>query len=168
MRPLVSNPATWRPCLIWKAAYLIFARLGEVGRNQCCKSGSESGSTRSTCFGPHGSGSISQRYGSGYGSDSGFGPFYHQAKTARNTLIPFVLWLFFDFLSLKNDVNVPSKSNMQENFFKLVFCLRLEGAMMKIAGFGSISQSHGSADPDPHQIMSRIRNTGRNHGGRTG
>jgi hypothetical protein len=24
---------------------------------------------------------------------------------------------FFDFLSLKNDVKIPSKSNMQENFF---------------------------------------------------
>ncbi len=24
---------------------------------------------------------------------------------------------FFDFLSLKNDVKVPSKSNMQKNFF---------------------------------------------------
>jgi hypothetical protein len=28
---------------------------------------------------------------------------------------------FLDFLSLKNDVNVPSKSNMQKIFFKLVF-----------------------------------------------
>ncbi len=34
----------------------------------------------------------------------------------------------FDFLSLKNDVNVPLISNMQKNFFcKLVFCWRLEG-----------------------------------------
>jgi hypothetical protein len=45
----------------------------------------------------------------GYGS----GSFYHQAKIVRKTLIPTGLWLLFEFLSLKNDVNVPSKSNKQ-------------------------------------------------------
>jgi hypothetical protein len=50
-------------------------------------------------FGPPESGSISQRYGSG--------SFNHQAKIVRKTLIPTVLWLLFDFLSLKYDVNVP-------------------------------------------------------------
>ncbi len=45
-----------------------------------------------------------------------------QAKIVRKTLIPTVLWLIFDFLSLKNDVNVHSKSNKQKNFVtKLVF-----------------------------------------------
>ncbi len=44
--------------------------------NQC------SGSTDPHVFGPPGSGSISQRYGSGSGS------FYHQAKIVRKTLIP--------------------------------------------------------------------------------
>jgi hypothetical protein len=35
--------------------------------------------------------------------------------------------LLSDFLSLKNDVNVPSKSNKQKKFLKkLVFCWRLE------------------------------------------
>jgi hypothetical protein len=48
-------------------------------------------------FGPPRSGSTSQRYGSG--------SFYYHAKIVRKTLIP-----LFDFLSLKNDVNVPSKS----------------------------------------------------------
>ncbi len=52
-----------------------------------------------------GSGSISQRHGSGSGS------FHHRAKIVRKTLIPTVLSLIFDFLSLKNDVNVLSKSN---------------------------------------------------------
>ncbi len=47
-------------------------------------------------FGPPGSGSFRQRYGSG--------SFYHPAKIVRNTLIPTVLRLLFDFLSLKNDV----------------------------------------------------------------
>jgi hypothetical protein len=46
-------------------------------------------------FGPPGSGSARQRYGSGSGS------FYHQAKIVRKTLIPTVFWLLFDFLSLK-------------------------------------------------------------------
>jgi hypothetical protein len=41
-------------------------------------------------------------------------PFYHQAKIERKTLIPTVLLLFYDFLTLKNDANVPSKSNKQK------------------------------------------------------
>ncbi len=59
-------------------------------------------------FGPPGSGSVSQSYGSG--------SFYHEAKILNKTLIPTVLWLLFDFLSLKNDVNVPSKRNKQKNW----------------------------------------------------
>ncbi len=45
-----------------------------------------------------GSRSVSQRYVSG--------SFYHQAKIVKIPLIPTVLWLLYDFLSLKNDVNV--------------------------------------------------------------
>jgi hypothetical protein len=41
----------------------------------------------------------------------GSGSFYHHAKIVRKTLIPTVFRLLFYFLSLKNDVNVPSKSN---------------------------------------------------------
>jgi hypothetical protein len=66
---------------------------------QCCGSGSESGSDPQD---PHvfeppgsGSGSVSQRYGSGSGS------FNHQAKKIRKTLIPTALPLLFEFLSLK-------------------------------------------------------------------
>jgi hypothetical protein len=57
-------------------------------------------------FGPpvSGSGSTSQRYGSGSGS------FYHHAKIVRKALIPTI----FYFLSFKNDVNVASKSNKQK------------------------------------------------------
>ncbi len=70
-------------------------------------------------FGPpgSGSGSISQRYGSGSGS----GSFFHKAEIIRKTLISTVLWSLVDFLSLKNYVNKPSKSNTQKNLFKLVF-----------------------------------------------
>ncbi len=64
-------------------------------------------------FGPPGS--LIQMYG--------FGSFYHQSKLVRKILIPTVLWLLYDFLSLKNDVNVVSKSNMQDGNKKLFFLL---------------------------------------------
>jgi hypothetical protein len=71
-------------------------------------------------FGPPGSESFSQIFGSG--------SFCNQAKIVRKTLIPTVLFCYFlDFLSLKNDLNVASKSNKQEKFLKKVFCWRLEG-----------------------------------------
>ncbi len=41
----------------------------------------------------------------------GMDPDPSSCKNSKKTLIPTILWLFFDFLSLKNDVNVPSKSN---------------------------------------------------------
>jgi hypothetical protein len=41
---------------------------------------------------------------------SGSGSLFHQAKIVRKTLIPAVLLLLFDFLSLKIHVNVPSIS----------------------------------------------------------
>jgi hypothetical protein len=69
-------------------------------------------------FGPPGSGS-----GSGFCSGSGSGSFYHHAKIVRKTLIPTIFFTLFDFLSLKNDVNVASKSNKQKNCVKkLFFC----------------------------------------------
>jgi hypothetical protein len=44
------------------------------------------------------------------------------------TLIPTVLLLLYDFLSFKNDVKAPSKSNKQVNSGKkTVFCWHLEG-----------------------------------------
>jgi hypothetical protein len=67
-------------------------------------------------------------------------------------LISAVLRLLFDFLSLKIDGNVPLNSNLKKNFFKKIsFLLASWRSVMKIAGSGSISQRHGSADPDPHQ-----------------
>ncbi len=71
-------------------------------------------------FGPPGSGSIStsQRYGSG--------SFYHHAKIEENNLDSYYFVTLFDFLSLKNDVNVASIS--RKNLVKkLVFSLHLEG-----------------------------------------
>jgi hypothetical protein len=48
---------------------------------------------RTYVFGPPVSGSVSQRYGSGFGS----GSFYHQAKKVRKTLIFTVCDLFIPF-----------------------------------------------------------------------
>ncbi len=57
---------------------------------------------------------------------------------------------FWLFLSLKNDVNIPAKSNKRKNCF--LASLR---SMTKKAGSGSesgsTSQRYESADPDPHQ-----------------
>jgi ankyrin repeat protein len=61
---------------------------------------------------------------------SGCGSFYYQAKIVIKTMTPTALWRLFDFLSLKNYVNGPSKStgNKQKNLFKkLAFCWHLEG-----------------------------------------
>jgi hypothetical protein len=77
-------------------------------------------------FGSPGSISVSQRYESGTGS----GSFHHQEKIVRmerKTLIPSVLWLLYDFLSLKNYVNVPSKSNKHKTLCLIIFCWHLEG-----------------------------------------
>ncbi len=113
---------------------------------QCCGSGSESGST---CF---------------WASWIRIRILLSLRKIARKTLISTVLSLLFDYLPLKNDVKVPSKSNMQKNGFeKINFLLPSWRSMMKIEGSrsasgsesGSISQKHWSADPhpdpDPHQ-----------------
>ncbi len=47
-----------------------------------------------------------------YGSSSGSRSLYIQAELVRKSLIPTFLRLLYDFLSLKNYVNVASKSNM--------------------------------------------------------
>jgi hypothetical protein len=64
----------------------------------------------------------------------------------------------FVFLTLKNDVNVPSKSNKQKKlcyklFFAGILKVNDESSRIRIqdpgSGSGSTSQRHGSADPDP-------------------
>jgi hypothetical protein len=61
-------------------------------------------------FIPPGSGSISQRFGSGSGS------FYHQANIVRRNLILLLNDFFSTFLSFKNYVNGPLKTNQQKTF----------------------------------------------------
>jgi hypothetical protein len=99
-------------------------------------------------FGPSGSwsGSVSQRYGSRF--RSGSEPFYHHAKIVKKTSIPTVLWLLYNFLFLKNDVNVTSISNKQKN---IEFFFTSWMSLMKIAGFGSVTQCYASMDPYPYR-----------------
>jgi hypothetical protein len=58
-------------------------------------------------------------------------------------------------LSVKNYVNLHSKSNKQKTLLKkLFFVCILKVTYERVgsgAGSGSISERHGSADPDPHQ-----------------
>jgi hypothetical protein len=101
------NFARFYPCSRLQYAKFWDSVSNISGSNQCCGSG-----FGSVCFWASwsGSGSISQRYGSG----SGFGSFYHQAKIVRKTSIPTVLWILHDFLSLENDLNVPLKSKKEK------------------------------------------------------
>jgi hypothetical protein len=64
-------------------------------------------------FGPpgSGSGSTSQRYGSGSGSCCG------SLSSCKNSKKNLDFVTLFDFLSLKNDVNVASKSNKQKKLY---------------------------------------------------
>ncbi len=126
---------------------------------------------------PSYSNSFAYRQSCGSGSESGFGSIgsvYFWASWIRIRIHKSNVWIRillslshnckknFDFycfvtsfwlLSLKNDVNVPSKSNKQQNFQKNSFLLASWRSMKKISGFvsasGSISQRHRSADPDP-------------------
>jgi hypothetical protein len=84
-------------------------------------------------FGPAGSGSVNQRYGSGSGSES----FYQQERKPWFLLFCF---FFFDFLSWKKDVNVPSKSNKFG-----VLKVNDENKMSWIRRSGSVPKCHGSA-----------------------
>ncbi len=59
-------------------------------------------------------------------------------------MIPTVLCLLYGFfLSLKNDVNVPSKSNKQKNLNKVIFV-----AFLKV-----IDKNSRVPDPDPDPLV---------------
>ncbi len=98
-------------------------------------------------FWPPGSGSISQRYGSG--------SFHHHAKIVRKTLITSVLWPFLTFYLWKIMSRYHQKVISRKILLKISFLLASWRPMTKIAGSGSvsgsISQKHGSEDPDPPQ-----------------
>ncbi len=82
------------------------------------------------------------------------------SKNSRKIFDSSCFVTFFCFLSLNNYVNVPSKSNKQKHFFKLIcFCWRLEDQWRK------------KQDPDPlvrgMDPRIRIRNYTKSHGSRT-
>jgi hypothetical protein len=59
-----------------------------------------------------------------------------------------VLWLLYDFVSLKNDLNVLSIRNEHKNYFLLASWRSL----IKRVGSGTVSQRYRSEeDPDPYQ-----------------
>ncbi len=113
-------------------------------------SGSESGSTRSTCF---------------WASWIRIRILLSFSKNSKKTLISTVLWLLFDFWPLENDVKVPSKCNMQKNLFLNNFFVGILKVNVKIrririririhkseawirgsrSGSGSTPKYHGSA-----------------------
>ncbi len=82
-------------------------------------------------------------------------------KNSNKNLVSYCLVTLFDFLSLKNDVNIPSKSNKQKIFVKkLVFCwnlkvndensriririrINLSEAWIRGSGSGSTPKCHG-------------------------
>ncbi len=101
--------------------------IGDQYSLQCCGSGAGS------VFGP--SGSISATYESG--------SFYHQAKIARKTLIPIVLWLLYDFLSLENDVNVALKSTVLSKKRRKIFLRSVSWRSLLIR---TVLVCHGSAE----------------------
>ncbi len=71
-------------------------QIQERAHKQCSASGS-------ACFWTSSSGSKIYLYGSGSRS----GSYHQQTNKWRKTLISTVLWLFYDFFSLKNAVSVP-------------------------------------------------------------
>ncbi len=95
-----------------------------------------------------------------YGSGSVSGSFYHQAKKVRKTLNHTVLWLLYDILSLKNYVNVASKSNKQKNIEqKMILSCHLEGHWQKYQDRHPDSLGRGTDRIRIRTKMSRIRNT---------
>ncbi len=111
---------------------------------QC--SGSESGSTGSTCFWAiriH----LSEVW-------TRIRLLLSSCKNSKKNLDSYYFVTLFDFLSLENYVNVPSNSNKQKKCFnKNCFLLASWRSMTKKAGSGSISQRHGSPDPDPDPLQ---------------
>ncbi len=96
-----------------------------------------------TCvFGPPGSGSTSQKYGSG--------SFYH-AKILIKTLILLFCDSFWLFIFEKWCKCTFEKYYAEKIVLKISFLLASWRSVTKLAGSGYISQRHGSADPDPPQ-----------------
>jgi hypothetical protein len=73
---------------------------------------------------------VSQRYGSGYS--------HHQPEMVRKPLISTVLLLLYDFLSVKNSVNVPLEGQQRKDQDPDSL------SEVRILGSGSVPKCHGS------------------------
>ncbi len=82
------------------------------------------------------------------GTDPDPDPSIIKQKRVRTTLIPTVLWLLSDFLSLKNYVNVASKSNKQKNLKKIKFVLPSWRSLTKTERSGSGSEKNSFSAGD--------------------
>ncbi len=131
---ILGNQVSINGCLQGPLHQISVASRGNIGRNtpppshllgvnisigQCCGSGSAA--VWSVRFWASRIRIHYKRHRSGSGS----GSFYHHAKLVRKPLSPNVLWLINDFLSLKNDVNVVSKSNSTKNVEKNLFLVAI-------------------------------------------
>ncbi len=125
-------------------------------------------------FGPPGSGSTCQRYGSG--SCSGSGSFYHHAKIVRKTLIPTILRLFLTFYLCRTPHLItctpqpPSSKNKKVNKNIRVRCYRTflpeRRLLLETFFMPSINQKPrdyitGCRPPPP--LSSKPVTAGRNH-----
>ncbi len=76
-------------------------------------------------------------------------------SASKKCKISTILWFLFDFLSVKTDVNVPSKSNRKKLGKKTYFLSASSQPQTKKAGSGSgagsVSQWYGPPDPDQYQ-----------------
>jgi hypothetical protein len=82
---------------------------------------------------------------------SGSGSFYHQAKIVRKSLISTALWLLYDFLLLKNDVNVVAKKRRKKSFLVAILKvtednsrIQIRLSEVRICESGSVPKCHGS------------------------
>ncbi len=100
-RSSTPGASSVRNCTLWVISFYAVFRMqlfqwtpdsGRIQGSQNCSLKSSVADPDPHVFRPSGSGSISQRYGSG----SGF--FYHHAKIVRKTLIPTILWLLTFYL----------------------------------------------------------------------
>jgi hypothetical protein len=76
----------------------------------------------------------------------GSGSFHNQAKMVRKPLISTVLWLLYDLLSLKNDVNLPSKVVISKKLLLASWRLLTKRAGIG-AVYGSAGYRYGSTNP---------------------
>jgi hypothetical protein len=63
---------------------------------------------------------------------------------------------FYDFLSVNNDANVPSKSNRQKTFVGILKVAEEKNRTRDAFGAGSVSQKYGSEVPDPYQNVTDL------------